>query len=48
MLSEWLVDIPQTLSAEWLMVPAPVGRRALVVANRVDPDAFFCISNFRE
>ena len=35
MTSEWLVDIPDKLSKEWIMVPSPVGRRTLVVANKV-------------
>ncbi|VDK43455.1 unnamed protein product [Anisakis simplex] len=33
MLSEWLVDIPTTLSTDWICLPCPVGRRALVVAS---------------
>lgn len=35
MLSEWLVDIPETLSSDWICVPCPVGKRALVVASNV-------------
>ncbi|CCD62354.1 Snurportin-1 [Caenorhabditis elegans] len=34
MLSEWLVDIPESLSSDWTMVMAPVGKRTLVVASR--------------
>ncbi|KAF1767959.1 hypothetical protein GCK72_007919 [Caenorhabditis remanei] len=34
MLSEWLVDIPDSLSTEWTMVMAPTGKRCLVVASR--------------
>uniref|UniRef100_A0A8R1DP61 Snurportin-1 n=1 Tax=Caenorhabditis japonica TaxID=281687 RepID=A0A8R1DP61_CAEJA len=34
MLSEWLVDIPESLSTEWTMVMAPQGKRTLVVASR--------------
>ncbi|CAO4368025.1 unnamed protein product [Caenorhabditis nigoni] len=34
MLSEWLVDIPETLSEEWTMIMAPIGKRCLVVASR--------------
>ncbi|KAK5983374.1 DNA repair protein REV1like [Bombus terrestris] [Trichostrongylus colubriformis] len=34
MLSEWLVDIPEQLSSEWMMVPSPVGKRVLVVAAK--------------
>jgi len=33
MLSDWLVDIPDTLSTEWTMVPCPTGRRCLVVTS---------------
>lgn len=36
MLSEWLVDIPESLSAEWTMVMAPQGKRTLVVAANVE------------
>ncbi|CAI2347211.1 unnamed protein product [Caenorhabditis sp. 36 PRJEB53466] len=34
MLSEWLVDIPETLSTEWTMMMAPQGKRTLVVAAK--------------
>uniref|UniRef100_A0A915PV07 Nucleolar protein 6 n=1 Tax=Setaria digitata TaxID=48799 RepID=A0A915PV07_9BILA len=33
MLSEWLVDIPERLSKDWICLPCPVGRRCLVVAS---------------
>ncbi|VDM44217.1 unnamed protein product [Toxocara canis] len=33
MLSEWLVDIPDTLSTDWICLPCPLGKRALVVAS---------------
>ncbi|CAG0882433.1 unnamed protein product [Cyprideis torosa] len=33
MLSEWLLDIPDDLSSDWLMVPCPEGKRTLVVAE---------------
>ncbi|VDO40207.1 unnamed protein product [Onchocerca flexuosa] len=33
MLSEWLVDIPDSLSKDWICIPCPVGRRCLVVAS---------------
>uniref|UniRef100_A0A8R1TNC9 Snurportin-1 n=1 Tax=Onchocerca volvulus TaxID=6282 RepID=A0A8R1TNC9_ONCVO len=33
MLSEWLVDIPDSLSKDWICLPCPVGRRCLVVAS---------------
>lgn len=32
--SDWLVDIPGTLSTEWTLVPSPEGRRCLVVAQK--------------
>lgn len=32
MLSEWLVDIPDDLKEDWLMVICPVGKRNLVIA----------------
>lgn len=35
MLSEWLVDIPDSLSKDWICIPCPVGRRCLVVASNV-------------
>lgn len=35
MFSEWLVDIPGTLSTDWIMMPCPEGRRCLVVASKV-------------
>ncbi|CAI4232657.1 unnamed protein product [Auanema sp. JU1783] len=31
MLSEWLVDIPDSLSTEWLMIPVPNGKRVLII-----------------
>ncbi|MFH4976581.1 hypothetical protein AB6A40_003290 [Gnathostoma spinigerum] len=34
MLSEWLVDIPEELSTDWICVLCPVGKRCLVVASR--------------
>ncbi|KAL3080157.1 hypothetical protein niasHS_013829 [Heterodera schachtii] len=41
MFSDWLVDIPGTLSTEWTMLPSPVGRRTLVVANRGETRVYF-------
>uniref|UniRef100_A0A914RRB7 Snurportin-1 n=1 Tax=Parascaris equorum TaxID=6256 RepID=A0A914RRB7_PAREQ len=40
MLSEWLVDIPETLSSDWICVPCPVGKRALVVASNGVTNAY--------
>ncbi|VDM94980.1 unnamed protein product [Thelazia callipaeda] len=33
MLSEWLVDIPETLCEDWICIPCPLGKRCLVVAS---------------
>jgi len=33
MLSEWLVDVPDDLQQEWLMVVCPFGKRNLVIAS---------------
>ena len=35
MLSEWLVDVPDDLQHEWLMVLCPFGKRNLVIASNV-------------
>ena len=35
MLSEWLSDKPQNFESDWITVICPIGRRSLVVANRV-------------
>ena len=35
MLSEWMVDKPEDLVENWVMVPCPVGKRSLVVAANV-------------
>ncbi len=35
MLGEWLNEIPDDFSTEWVMIPCPKGRRALVVASNV-------------
>ncbi|KHN85719.1 Snurportin-1 [Toxocara canis] len=40
MLSEWLVDIPDTLSTDWICLPCPLGKRALVVASNIRLYAF--------
>lgn len=43
MLSEWLVDIPESLSKDWICIPCPVGRRCLVVASNV----CYCIIHYK-
>ena len=35
MLSEWLVDVPDDLEQEWLMVVCPFGKRNLIIASNV-------------
>ncbi|KAK3709900.1 hypothetical protein QZH41_020020, partial [Actinostola sp. cb2023] len=40
MLSEWLVDIPEDLAEEWLMVVCPHGRRNLVIASNGKTSAY--------
>lgn len=35
MLSEWLSDKPLNFESEWITVICPIGRRSLVIANRV-------------
>jgi snurportin-1 len=31
--SEWMVDVPEKLATDWLLVPVPEGRRAFLVAS---------------
>ncbi|KAF7630002.1 IBB domain-containing protein [Meloidogyne graminicola] len=40
MFSDWLVDIPGTLSSEWTMMASPVGRRCLVVGRHHKTNVF--------
>ncbi|VDK39483.1 unnamed protein product, partial [Gongylonema pulchrum] len=51
MLSEWLVDIPTTLSKDWICLPCPTGKRCLVVASNGVTTAYaktgFMITQFR-
>jgi len=35
MLSEWMLEVPESFAANWLMVPCPVGKRNLVITSRV-------------
>jgi len=35
MMSEWMLDVPQDLSENWIMVPCPVGKRTRLVSGRV-------------
>ncbi|CAK5081668.1 unnamed protein product [Meloidogyne enterolobii] len=41
MFSDWLVDIPETMSSEWTLMAAPVGRRCLVVGHRNKTNIFY-------
>lgn len=40
MLSEWLVEVPQNLSTDWLMTLCPVGKRSLVIASNGKTSAY--------
>ncbi|XP_072838285.2 snurportin-1 [Pogona vitticeps] len=50
MLSEWLIEVPQDLGQEWLLVVCPVGKRALIVASKGSTAAYtksgFCVNRF--
>lgn len=35
MYSEWLIDVPADLQQDWVMIPAPSGKRVLVLAENV-------------
>ncbi|XP_014478637.1 PREDICTED: snurportin-1 [Dinoponera quadriceps] len=34
MLSEWMLDVPEKLIDEWIMIPCPIGRRIVLVASQ--------------
>ncbi|XP_072529905.1 snurportin-1 [Salminus brasiliensis] len=50
MLSEWLVDVPADLGADWLLVVCPVGKRSLVVASKGSTASYtksgYCVNRF--
>ncbi|KAB5565929.1 hypothetical protein PHYPO_G00247150 [Pangasianodon hypophthalmus] len=50
MLSEWLVDVPADLSADWLLVVCPVGKRSLIVASKGSTSSYtksgYCVNRF--
>ena len=50
MLSEWMVDVPEDLATEWIMVVCPVGKRSMVVAARGTTVAYsrsgYCLNCF--
>jgi len=35
MLSEWMLEVPDNFTDDWVMVPCPVGKRSLVIASNV-------------
>jgi len=35
MLSEWMLDVPQDLIENWIMVPCPIGKRVRVISGWV-------------
>ena len=44
MLSEWLVDVPDDLVQEWVMVVCPMGKRNLVIAGNVSHIVFISLT----
>ncbi|XP_060611721.2 snurportin-1 [Anolis sagrei] len=50
MLSEWLIDVPQDLVQDWILVVCPMGKRALIVASKGSTAAYtksgFCVNRF--
>lgn len=34
MFSEWFIDVPEDLHEKWYIVPSPVGKRCIVIANK--------------
>lgn len=50
MLSEWLVEIPTDMAANWLLLLCPVGKRCLVVTANGSTRAYtksgYCVNNF--
>jgi len=40
MFSEWLVEIPEDMESEWLVLPIPVGKRSLLVASHSTTNSF--------
>ncbi|XP_033211824.1 snurportin-1 [Belonocnema kinseyi] len=40
MLSEWMLEVPQDLTENWLVVPCPKGRRTLLVARKGKTKAY--------
>ncbi|ESO88091.1 hypothetical protein LOTGIDRAFT_126607 [Lottia gigantea] len=50
MLSEWLVEVPEDFTTEWVTVLCPVARRCLVVASRGKTKAYtksgYCFHTF--
>ncbi|XP_011503099.1 PREDICTED: snurportin-1 [Ceratosolen solmsi marchali] len=34
MLSEWMLEVPQDFTENWIMVPCPLGKRVMIIASR--------------
>ncbi|EFN87963.1 Snurportin-1 [Harpegnathos saltator] len=34
MLSEWMLDVPENFTENWIMMPCPVGKRTVLVASK--------------
>lgn len=35
MLSEWMLNVPQDFSENWIMVPCPIGKRTRIISRHV-------------
>ncbi len=50
MLSEWMVEVPDDLQDNWMMVVCPIGQRCLVISSRSTTTAYsrsgHCLRNF--
>lgn len=40
MLSEWMSDVPQDFSENWIMVPCPIGKRTRIVSRKGETRAY--------
>lgn len=43
MLSEWMLDVPQDFSENWIMVPCPIGKRTRLISRRVLILIYLCL-----
>ncbi|CAG0891121.1 unnamed protein product [Darwinula stevensoni] len=48
MYSEWLIEVPEELEQDWLLVPCPVGKRSLVISSRTECRFFILNSRLAE